>query len=413
MSWIFVFGILATAVSVPPITIAMPPGTEMLRDCAITPNRPCTEAIYAVTSSGQRIQAVLTGRTATQSDAVNQKLSDEYALRGLSFESPSGNRIIARIFYDGSWLQNALEPSWLDTIGVLEQFKIQTPKRETSLWCGTEEQPTYCYRSVQWDQVLIVEHRLRLPSRFVVAFVNARTDFLEYETGLNPVLIDGEPFESILIRMRTTKKAQVLYSTRLTDPLGTSDWADFETDQTISNVYSAESWISGQLGNCSGIPSVSVISNGINPGVPKWDSASKAITVDVSGPHFRSNGEVNRGFFQARISRKLGNCLWGVDLSKNVVAEVSITESNGVAQEVMTVNGSFNGRQYILSVSNFHYSSNTIAVRFSEQKSSPSTKNPTVKQRETKKITITCKKGATIKKLTGVKPTCPKGFIRL
>ena len=116
------------------------------------------------------------------------------------------------------------------------------------------------------------------------------------------------------------------------------------------------------------MPSVSVISNGLNPGSPIWDSSLSALTVAVSGPHFQVNGEVNRGFFQAKVSSELGKCLWGFDLSLKTRAEVTITESDGGTQEILTIMGHYDGRQYILTANNFHYSSNTIAIRLVQEK---------------------------------------------
>ena len=342
--------------------------TGMLRDCTYTPTLPCTESIHIITIDGKRVQGIPTGRTAKQSDVNGSQLSDEYSIKGLNFEYPASDRILARVFYDGNWFQTAIEPSWLDIGAVINNFRIETPRRSTSLWCGTEKTPSYCYRSAQFNQNVMLEHRIRIPRQFVTAFVNSRTDYLEYETGIDAKSINGVEYQSIVIRMRVIKKAQVLFAALLPDPLATSDWADFETDQTIANVFSTRSRQSLSLGKCAGMPSVSVISNGLNPGIPIWDSSLSALTVAVSGPHFQVNGEVNRGFFQAKVSSELGKCLWGFDLSLKTSAVVTITESDGGIQEILTIMGHYDGRQYILTANNFHYSSNTIAIRLVQEK---------------------------------------------
>ena len=398
-------------------------GFTMLRDCVNTPNRPCIESIYATTANGKRIQAELTGRTSSDSGVAPNNIDDEYQLNGLIFEAPAGNRFISRVFYDGSMFQTVFEASWIDhTDKTREKFVITSPHRATNLWCGKPESPGVCYRNINFNQDLIFEQTIRVPSTFITAFVNARTDSLSYETNLNPKTIDGLTFSSIRLKIKVLKKAQVVFSDLLPNPLATSEWADTEIDQTIANFFTPENGNAKRLGKCSGIPSVSVISNGINPEVPYWDESSKSVNVLVSGPHFRVNGELNKGFFQARMSKELGKCLWGIDLSKSTKFQISMTDSDGVGvQNLETVSGVFDGKDYILAASNFHYSSPKLSFRLFEDVVNPelAAAIENVKKVEAaapipitviKKKTITCTKGKTTKKITGVNPKCPDGY---
>jgi hypothetical protein len=319
--------------------------------------------------------------------------------------------------------QTVFEASWIDhTDKTREKFVITSPNRATNLWCGKPESPGVCYRNINFNQDLIFEQTIRVPSTFVTAFVNARTDSLSYETNLNPKKIDGVNYSSIRLKINVTKKAQVIFSDLLLNPLATSQWADTEIDQTIANFYTPENVNAKRLGKCSGIPSVSVISNGINPEVPYWDESSMSVNVLVSGPHFRVNGELNKGFFQARMSKELGKCLWGIDLSKSTKFQISITDSDGIGvQNLETVSGVFDGKDYILAASNFHYSSPKLSFRLFEDVVNPelAAAIENVKKVEAaapipitviKKKTITCTKGKTTKKITGVNPKCPAGY---
>jgi hypothetical protein len=101
-----------------------------------------------------------------------------------------------------------------------------------------------------------------------------------------------------------------------------------------------------------------VISNGLNPDVPVWDASTQTISVQVSGPHYKINGELNAGFFQARISKEIAKCLWNLDVSSATKAQITLTDQGTGGTQV-----------------------------------------------------IVCPKGMKRLKLSGIKPMCPKGFV--
>jgi hypothetical protein len=113
---------------------------------------------------------------------------------------------------------------------------------------------------------------------------------------------------------------------------------------------------------------------------------------------------LNLGFFQAQISAKLAKCLWGIDLSGQVKGQISILESSDGAQDVQTLLGHFDGNSYILTATNFHYSTQTISMKL--LKESPS--GPV----RVARTTIVCVKGKSVKRVSGLRPVCPVGFKR-
>lgn len=389
-------------------------GFSMLRDCKNTPNQPCIESIVATTANGKKIVGVLTGRTAIGDGTAPANIDDEYQFDGLQFEAPAGNKMVARLFYDGSMFQTVFEASWLDqTPETLMKFLVPSPHRTTNLNCGSSVNPTRCYRNINFNQDLTFLQRIRVPKSFVTAYVNGRTDYLTYKTGLNPVTIDGMEYSTIELNIHISKKAQVTFSDVLPNPLASSEWADTEIDQTIANFFSTKSGVNTSLGACAGIPSLTVISNGINPEVPFWDSASRSISVQVAGPHFKVNGELNSGFFEARISKEIGKCLWGVDLSTETKAEIRLTEQGtDGSTTIQTISGKYDGKDYVLNAGNFHYSSPKISVKLLDSQVVPAQETSKVSSTINipKKITITCYKGKTIKKVSTVKPMCPSGY---
>jgi hypothetical protein len=80
------------------------------------------------------------------------------------------------------------------------------------------------------------------------------------------------------------------------------------------------------------------------------------------------------------------------------------------------------GDEYVLTVSGIHFSSPTLSFKLSQEvapaptpTASPTptavaTPSPTTTVTPIKKTTITCIKGKVVKKVTGVKPVCPKGY---
>jgi hypothetical protein len=386
-------------------------GFSMLRDCQNTPDKPCIESITATTTDGKVIPAVLTGRVAIGDGTAPANIDDEYRLSGLTFEYPAQDKLIPRVFYDGSMFQTVFEAGWLDqNQQTMQSFIIPSPHRATNLNCGTLDNRQPCRRNINFNQDLTFNEKIRVPDSFITAYVNGRTDSLTYRTRLDPVLINGIWFSTIDLNIHITKKAQVAFSDLQPDPLSSSIWADSEIDQTIANFYSPQNVNAQRLGHCSGIPAISVISNGLNPDVPNWDPATQTMSVQVSGPHYKVNGEINAGFFQARISKAIAKCLWGIDVSGQTKAQLSLTDQtdNG-ATTIETIVGQFDGNDYVLTDSNFHYSSPTISVKLVNDqipKSTSQSSNPV----RNGIIQLTCVKGHFVKKVKGLNAKCPVGF---
>jgi hypothetical protein len=96
-------------------------------------------------------------------------------------------------------------------------------------------------------------------------------------------------------------------------------------------------------------------------------------------------------------------------------ATISITSADGTPQIATTVIGERNGWLY-LQAKNFEFSAPIIKAKLTQEvvveptptaaATAPSTPKPAV----ARKVTITCVKGKTSKKVIAVKPKCPTGF---
>jgi hypothetical protein len=380
---------------------ATPQQVWMLQNCANTPNDPCVKSLWVITKEGKRIEAKLTGRGAVGEGEELHKVSDEYSIEGMQFEYPASNLLVNRVFYDGVWIQTVVEASWLNNANV--DFSLDLPYRKTNLFCGTSDNPLKCNRNVRFNQEFTIEQELRLPESFKLSFLNARSDYLRFETSSKAEVIGNLNYYSTKLFFNVTEKQQMLFAPLLPDPLASSDYADFVIDQSIVNLYTPESRDGQRLGKCSLIPSLSVVSNGINPQTPEWDPITQSLSVSIAGPHFKTDGTLNSGFFEARISRKLGECLWGIDLSKKIQAVITVTD-NGGTPEVQTVASKMVGEDFILQAANFHYSTPRISLKLKNEQPSPAPVAIAVKK------TITCVKGKMSKKVTSANPKCPAGY---
>ena len=125
------------------------------------------------------------------------------------------------------------------------------------------------------------------------------------------------------------------------------------------------------------------------------------------------------------LSSDVARCIYGFTKAP-VSATVSIVSSDGSSQVATTAVNEKNGWLY-LSAAGYTYSSPTVRVKLTQEAPAPAstptptpeptptatatpTPTPTVTTAPVKKTTISCIKGKVVKKVTAVKPVCPKGY---
>ena len=202
--------------------------------------------------------------------------------------------------------------------------------------------------------------------------------------------------------------------------------ASRESDQAAIWFWGSEDKRMKAYGQCKNLESMSVTGNVFWLGEPIWNPITKSIEVWARAPHLKSDGTLNQGYFQARVSTGMARCLWNVDLSKSVEAKISLSYEEGKKVQVETWSGNLVGDEFVLTVSGIHFSSPTIAFKLEEKLNLDVSPTPILIEPEevkanvvkpivkntAKKIsnTITCIKGKTSKKVTGVNPKCPTGY---
>jgi hypothetical protein len=123
------------------------------------------------------------------------------------------------------------------------------------------------------------------------------------------------------------------------------------------------------------------------------------LSYKVSSPHYDSKGAVQVGTYDLALRSDVARCIYGFTKAP-IQASISIVYDDGKSNSATTV-VSEKDNWLRLSAKGFTYSSPTVKVSLTQAGSKQSTST---------KITITCVKGKTSKKVTAVNPKCPTGY---
>jgi hypothetical protein len=161
---------------------------------------------------------------------------------------------------------------------------------------------------------------------------------------------------------------------------------------------------------------------------PVWNSEKKSLSYKASAPRLAPDGKtVNTGFYYATISAADALALWGLKRAEDAASAlmVSVRTNEGGSTAATKTVAVKNGR-IIIQVFGFEFPDPMLDISLNPSfdlmassaladsnmsaqatvKKSPTPK-PTVAPKTT---TISCLKGNQLKKVTGVKPTCPTGY---
>ncbi|CAN2218275.1 hypothetical protein MCEMRE196_01192 [Candidatus Nanopelagicaceae bacterium] len=144
-------------------------------------------------------------------------------------------------------------------------------------------------------------------------------------------------------------------------------------------------------------------------GPPKFDKSEGTLGYQVASPHYGTTGDVFKGSYDLVMRSEVARCVYGFSKAP-IQASLSITSADGSQQVATTIIGERNGWLY-LTAKNFEFSAPVIKAKLSQEATvTPEPEMTTQAAPATKKITITCVKGKTTKKVTAVKPKCPTGY---
>ncbi len=399
-----------------PLPAVAAPSIYSMLSCETVSDKACIESISASGKNGLKASVSKPSTTQVLGSGKYAETYQEWVLPGFAFEGSSGNRVIPRIVYRpfGSEtcnyevcfvgleeIQVGIEPSWLiRTDSDYKNQLIDLSRRGSQTLCGEINKPELCYRAFNFDTEVTFNIAMRVPLDFVSSAILGSVKNVSFtELGSQK-----QGYKTLSVTFSPQKLQRPLFSPQVPAPMKTSEYADFEADQSNFWIVGQRSIQSAKLGKCSNVPFISVLSNSIYQDLPVWNTVNQSIEVGLTAPHFTVSGETHKGYFEAAISKEMGQCLWGIDLSKQAVAQMSISYPSKTGVEVLTISGKFDGKNYNLFSANFHYSSPTIAFKLVQESTPVAAPVVPIKK------TISCIKGKMTKKVTAEKPKCPKGF---
>jgi hypothetical protein len=157
---------------------------------------------------------------------------------------------------------------------------------------------------------------------------------------------------------------------------------------------------------------VSTNATAFSSGPPVFNELTQSLDYRVAAPHLTSEGKVFRGYYNLKMTTETARCIYDFKPIP-IQATISVVTQDGekiVGTTVVKANDDW----IELTAANFEFSSPVLRVRLSD-KIDPvkPVVEPTISPTPipvAKKVTITCIKGKTSKKVSAIKPTCPKGF---
>lgn len=146
-----------------------------------------------------------------------------------------------------------------------------------------------------------------------------------------------------------------------------------------------------------------------SPGAPAFNKESQSLDYQVVAPHFTHNGDVFLGTYDLLMSSEVARCIYNFSKAP-ISATISVVSSDGNTRVATTSMTEKNGFLH-LGAYGFEFSSPTVKVTLKQEPVKEEVKPAVVTPvRNSAKRTITCLLGKTTKKITALKPVCPKGY---
>ncbi len=156
---------------------------------------------------------------------------------------------------------------------------------------------------------------------------------------------------------------------------------------------------------------VTTNATGYVSGPPEFNAADQTLDYKVIAAHNLPDNTEFKGTYDLTIDADFARCIYGFSKAP-IGASVSIISADGSSQ-VATVVVSQKDKWIHLGAYGFTFSSPTLKVKFTQAAEPVVTPTPSptaTAKPAAKKITISCVKGKTTKKVTAINPKCPTGY---
>lgn len=155
---------------------------------------------------------------------------------------------------------------------------------------------------------------------------------------------------------------------------------------------------------------------------PVYNSDTGTLDYKVAAPHYGpyidgKSEKVNSGTYGLSMAASQVKCLYGMERLPSS-ASISITSSDG-KENVSTVELKSVGEWVYLEAKNFTFSSPTLKIKLNQSSSpssatkasdKPAAQSAQGASKAAPRLSISCVKGKTVKKVSGTAPRCPAGF---
>ena len=155
-------------------------------------------------------------------------------------------------------------------------------------------------------------------------------------------------------------------------------------------------------------------------GPPSFEKESQSLNYTVGAPHYDTAKKVFSGSYSLIMNSAVARCIYGFS-NAPISAKIEIASDDGSSSVATTTLTQKDG-WLRLSANGFHYSTPQIKIKLTQEKvvvaePAPSAAPAAPVAAATKLSpavrvmkTIKCTKGATVRKVTATKPSCPKGY---
>lgn len=371
----------------------------------------CIESLVAITDSGQRRAARLTGRDAPPSgsfaseqlagtvpewripDTINEDGRSEFVVEAFYF--PFGAPYCwGPLRSDcSSDVDEIVMNVWTSPLGP-DLPVVDVPDGPDEI-CGTPSSPITCRRAWKLNADVRYEVALRLPSGFrpSLSHMAGQEGSLAYSDLTSEVT-------RVTLTTRPTDQTVVFDTAIRPATVQSAERADATINTITLYLASVKQGHNAWLAKCGGGKGMMIWRNGVVMSWPSWSKSDQVVSMQVRSAHIDAQGATVKGFLQIAVPVALAKCLWGVNLSKAALGKVAVLYDDQSTNSTAVTSTRVENATYVITSTGFHYSTATIHVKMSQAAPAKSTKMGT----------ITCVQGKRSKAVTAVKPICPSGW---
>ena len=396
--------------------VVLPKGSWL--NCASASDTYCIDSVSVIPTTGKML--ALSWTTSGSNDAAaNPAITSGKALPG-RWTNPSWATLgLGSAGYDGIYIDAKAANEFVPWVYVDAQ-----PTLSSSGAVKLAAQAGNVNYAANLDQAITISIKLRLGDFQSGVTFGVGSDVSVETTvsgGVTSMVIEGNP---VMVPLAKSSK----------DCTGNTGVAATLIRQFQTVIVPQNDPLGFNVAGASG--ALYIGSNGLcKLSTPIWNAETKRFKYTASAPRLAPDGTtVNKGFYRAIIPIADAKLFWGLtnpnDAAKALIVSIITSEAGS---KVALSSISVNKTNIVIEVSNFdfpdpaldialnpNYTGSSAATEANQNSSGPAAtgtsqtaaNNQVVTAAKAKTTTITCVKGKTTRKVTAVKPVCPKGFTK-